>query len=1125
MSQSSHEVAFSPKKLELLAKILKQKGISVTPRQTVSRRTTDGPIPLTYAQQRLWFLDQLEGGNSSYNIPAAFRLTGRLDAEALTLTLNEIVRRHDMLRTTFSVMNGKPVQVIAPVQKIHLPILDLSDLNEGSRAVEARMISGREAQYVFDLSSEPPIRARLLRLGKEEHIVLLTMHHIITDGWSTGVLVSELNALYRAFSTKQPSPLPELSIQYADFAVWQRESSQEAAMEEQLDYWKQHLADAPAVLDLPTDKPRPAMQSFRGARVNFALPSSLTEQLKTFSEEHQATLFMVLLGAYQVLLMRYSGQEQISVGSPIAGRVHVETEELIGLFASALVMHTDLRGNPTFRELLKRVRETALDAYAHQAVPFERLVEELQPERSLSHSPLFQVMFILQNAPQPEVELEGVRIEAVSIEASTSKFDVTLAMYDSDEGLKGALEYNTDIFESQTIERMAAHFERLLESIVSDPEHRISDLSFLTEKEEQQFNDWNSTARAYEREQCMHELFSSQAAQTPESVALVSDNTRLTYRELDERSNQLAHYLRALGIGPETLVGILMDRSAEMIVALLGVLKAGGAYVPLDPQYPRERVSWVLEDAGIAVLLTEQQYVKDLPSHRAQVVCVDRDRETIAQHSKEHFESGVTADNLAYVIYTSGSTGRPKGVAITHHSAGVLIHWAHESFSVAELAGVLASTSICFDLSVFEIFVPLSIGGKVLVADNALALSHLPAAREVTLVNTVPSVFSELLRDGAIPDTVHTINLAGEPLTHKLAQEIYQRNHVAALYNLYGPSEDTTYSTYTLVPRGDEAPTIGRPVANTQAYVLDRNLQRVPVGVAGELYLSGDGLARGYLNRADLTAEKFLPHPLSRERGARFYKTGDLARYKSNGEIEYLGRNDQQVKIRGFRIELGEIEETLEQHPAIREAVVIAREDYAGEKRLVAYIVATDPAGELSLVELRSHLKQHLPDHFIPSAFVQLAELPQTPNGKVDRRALPAPDGSRPDLEKAYVAPRTQVEEEIAAIWQDVLRIERVGVHDNFFELGGHSLLATQVISRVRESLRLEVPLRSIFESPTVEGLSLAVSRNETVEQRDVIQQVERQRNEQLLERLDELSDEEVELLFPDVLASLEEGR
>ena len=1110
MNQISQEVTLSPKKQALLAKILKQKGISVTPRQTVSRRTTNGPIPLSHAQQRLWFLDQLERGNSSYNIPVAVRLTGRLDVEALTLTLNEIVRRHEVLRTTFSVIDGKPVQVIAPAQTIQLPILDLSDLDEDSREAEARLIVGREAQYAFDLSSEPPLRARLLRLGKVEHIVLLTMHHIITDGWSTGVLVRELNVLYRAFSRKQPSPLPELAIQYADYAVWQRASSQEAAIEEQLEYWKQHLADAPGVLDLPTDRPRPWIQSARGARVNFALPSRLTEKLKTFSEEHEATLFMVLLGAFQVLLMRYTGQEQISVGSPIAGRLHIETEELIGLFASALVMHTDLRGNPSFSELLKRVRETALDAYAHQAVPFERLVEELQPERSLSHSPLFQVMFILQNVPQPEMELEGLRIEAVSIEASTSKFDVTLAMSDSDEGLKGALEYNTDLFDVQTIERMVAHFERLLESIVSDPEQRISHLSLLTEKEEQQLNDWNSTARAYDGEQCLHELFASQTAHTPESVALVSDDSRLTYRELDERANQLAHYLRELGVAPETLVGILMDRSAEMVVALLGVLKAGGAYVPLDPKYPRERVSWMLEDAGIAVLLTEQQYVKDLRSRSAQVVCVDSDRETIAQHSKDRLESGVTADNLAYVIYTSGSTGRPKGVAITHHSAGILIHWAHECFSVAELVGVLASTSICFDLSIFEIFVPLSIGGKVLLADNALALSHLPAAREVTLVNTVPSVFSELLRDGAIPDTVRTINLAGEPLTQKLAQEIYQRNHVAALYNLYGPTEDTTYSTYTLVPR-DETPSIGRPIANTQAYVLDRNLQRVPVGVAGDLYLSGDGLARGYLNRADLTAEKFVPHPLSFEKGARLYKTGDQARYKSNGEIEYLGRNDQQVKIRGFRIELGEIEETLQQHPAIREAVVIAREDYAGEKRLVAYLVATEPAEELSFVELRVHLKRHLPDHFVPSAFIQLSELPQTPNGKVDRRALPAPDGTRPDLEKAYVAPRTELEAGIAAIWQDVLRIERVGVHDNFFDLGGHSLLATQVISRIRESLRLELPLRSIFESPTVEGLSLAVSRNETAGPRDVIQQVEQKNNEQLLTKLDELSDEEVD--------------
>ncbi|HJT26990.1 MAG TPA: condensation domain-containing protein, partial [Pyrinomonadaceae bacterium] len=687
-----NEVTFSPKRFELLVRMLKEKGISVRPRLTIPRRTTSDPSPLSYAQQRLWFLDQLEQGNSSYNMPVAVRLMGRLDIKALERTLNEIVQRHEVLRTTISVIDGQPMQVVAPARTIRLSILDLSKLDKTAREAELKLIVSQEGQYAFDLSFEPPLRVRLLRLEKEEHIVILTMHHIISDGWSIGVLIREINALYRAFSTRQDSPLMELSIQYADYAVWQREPAQEAAIKQQLDYWKQRLADAPSLLELPTDRPRPPLQSFRGARVNFALSSGIAETLKALAEQNDATMFMVLLGAFQALLLRYTSQEQISVGSPIAGRQHIETEELIGLFASTLVLHTDLSGDPSFTELLKRVRQTALDAFAHQDVPFERVVEELQPERSLSHSPLFQVAFILQNATPTELEMFGLRVEAIGVENTTAKFDLTLSMIDAGVGLKGSLEYNTELFNAETIQRMAAHLEVLLTSIVSDPAQRISQLSLLSETEKRQLRNWNNTSRPYDTKLCLHELIASQAERTPENIALVSEGSCLSYRELDEWTNQLAHHLRELNVGPETLVGVLMDRSIEMVVSLLGILKAGGAYVPLDPEYPRERVDGVLKDASVAVLLTRERYAKELPSHNAHVVCLDRDRDAIDQQSKQRPESNVTADNLAYVIYTSGSTGQPKGAMNTHKAVVNRLLWMQEAYGLGPDDCVLQKT-------------------------------------------------------------------------------------------------------------------------------------------------------------------------------------------------------------------------------------------------------------------------------------------------------------------------------------------------------------------------------------------------------------------------------------------------
>jgi amino acid adenylation domain-containing protein len=1065
----------------------------------------DGALPLSFAQQRLWFLDQLEPRSSVYNVPGAVRIRGALDVLALELSLNEIVRRHEALRTIFSVIEGNPVQIISPSLNFCLQRIDLTDRNESEREVEAQHLASEEARRSFDLSSGPLLRATLIMLGQDDHNLVLTMHHIVSDGWSMGVLYRELSVLYEAFSKGQPSRLPELSIQYVDFAVWQRQWLQGELLESQLSYWKKQLEGSPAVLNLPVDRPRPPLQSFRGARQSLELSKGLTRDLKSLSRQNDVTLFMTLLAAFQALLYRYTGQEDIVVGSPIANRSRSEIENLIGFFANTLVLRSDLSGDPTFSELLVRVREVALGGYAHQDLPFEKLVEDLNPGRNLSHSPLFQVMFALQNAPATAREFGGLTFQSFGMGNVTAKFDLTLSMREEANALRGSLEYNTDLFEAATIDRLIGHFQNLLQEIVSNPDRRISDLPILTTVEKQQLLvGWNHTNTEYPNDKCIHELFEVQVEKSPDAVAVVFEDQQLTYRELNERANQVAHYLRKLGVGPEVLVGICMDRSPEMIIGLLGILKAGGAYVPLDPDYPQERLAFMMEDSRACLLLTQKSLVEDgrwriedgdsrssIPStllrtgldSRLKVVCLDNEWQTIARESRENPSSGVTAGKLAYVIYTSGSTGRPKGVAIEHHSTVAFLSWAQTVFSAEEMAGVLASTSICFDLSVFELFGPLTCRGQVILATDAIALSGLVAACRVTLINTVPSAITELLRAQAIPSSVCTICLAGEPLTIGLVNDLYEQTSATKVYDLYGPSEDTTYSTFALRTKAGPQ-TVGRPIANTEVFILDRQRQPVPIGVCSELYIGGVGLARGYLNRPELTAKKFIPHPFSDKPGARLYRTGDLARYLPDGNIEFLGRMDDQVKIRGYRIELGEIEAVLSQHPAVLEAVVVARDEVENPnseienpksgKRLVVYVVHRSWA-DTSVNELRRFLKQKLPDYMIPSSFVVLEALPLMPNGKVDRRALPAPDQSRPELEQGYQAPRTPMEEMLAEIWREVLKLERIGIHDNFFDLGGHSLLATQVISRVGAGFQTEISLRTLFEQPTIAAMANAI--------------------------------------------------
>ncbi|HYR07877.1 MAG TPA: amino acid adenylation domain-containing protein, partial [Longimicrobium sp.] len=1023
-------------------------------------------LPLSFAQERLWFLDRLEPGSATYNIPAALRLTGALDERALERALGEIVRRHEALRTVFTAVDGSPVQVIAPFGGFALPVEDLSGLGETDREAAVRRRAGEEAARPFDLAAGPLFRAALLRLGGEDHVLLLSMHHIVSDGWSMGVLYRELSALYEAYREGRESPLPELAVQYADYAVWQREQLEGEVLERQLSYWRERLAGAPELLELPTDHPRPPVQTYRGASVPVALSPELLERLQVLGRSEGTTLYMTLLGAFQVLLGKYAGSEDVVVGSPIAGRTRKEVEELIGFFVNTLVLRTDLSGDPSFREVLRRVREVTLGAYEHQEVPFEKLVAELQPERSMSHSPLFQVMFTLQEAGGGGDALPGLKVGGVGAAMEIAKFDLSLTLAATPQGLHGALNYSTDLFERGTAERMLGHLARVLEQVAADADVRLSRLELLGEAERAVvLAEWNRTEAEYPTDQCIHELFEAQAARTPGAVAVVAGEAELTYGELNERSNRLAHHLVRLGVGCEARVGVCLERGIEMIVSLLAVLKAGGAYVPLDPAYPAERLAFTLSDSGVVAVLTQESLRSTVPvPDGVTVVSVDGAAAGIAAESADGLARRSVPRSLAYLIYTSGSTGVPKGVAIEHESAVALLSWAAGVFTAEELSGVLAATSISFDLSVFEIFLPLALGGRVIVVENALALPKSAAADQVRLVNTVPSAIAALLKSGGIPSGVRTVNLAGEPLRAELVDALYARGGIRRVYDLYGPSEDTTYSTWTLRRAGGPT-TIGRPISNTRAYVLGAALLPLPVGVPGELYLGGRGLARGYLGRPGLTAERFVPDPFSSAPGARLYRTGDRARWRADGAIEYLGRLDHQVKVRGFRIELGEIEVVLRQAPGIADCAVVVREDEAGEKRVVAYV-----AGDVEADALRAHLRRSLPEYMVPSAFVALERLPLTPNGKLDRKALPAPELR--SAEDRYVAPRTPVEEALAGIWAEGLRLERVGVTERFFDLGGHSLLATRVVSRVREMFGVEVPLRALFEGPTVADMA-----------------------------------------------------
>ena len=1027
------------------------------------------PLPLSFAQQRLWFLDQLEGPNPAYNMPGALAITGPLDTTALQLALSEIVRRHDTLRTCLAVRDGEPVQVIAPASAAPLSLLDLRGTEDPD--AEASRLARQEAVKPFDLANQVPLRAQLLRRRNAAWTLLLTLHHSAADGWSISILIRELLTLYTAFHEGRPSPLPELAIQYADYAIWQRGYLSGERLARELDYWRTTLAGAPDCLNLPTDRPRPPRQTYRGASIQSAIDAELTAGLQELSRRSGATLFMTLLAAWSALLGRYSGEDDIVVGSPVANRTQSAIESLIGFFANILALRASLSGNPPFLELLGRVRQLCLDAYAHQELPFESLIESLSLTRDLAHAPLFQVMFVLQNTAREPLVLPGLEIALKETGSAVAKFDLTLSVAETDGALAATLECATDLFDRATIERLSGHFVQLLRSAIAHPERSIGELDILSPAEKQQLLvDWNATASPLP-EQCVQQMFEARVASAPDAVAVVFEGRTLTYRELNSRANQLAHALIALGVSADHRVAIALERSPAMIVALLATLKAGGAYVPLDPEYPAERLAFMLEDSGARILITQARLRQPLLQIAGHTLCLDTLWDTVAVHPESNPDRPVAPEHLAYIIYTSGSTGKPKGVAVEHRGLSNLAEAQIRQFGVAPDSHVLQFASFSFDASISEIAMALCSGASLHLPD---AGQRMPGPSLWQYLNdsgithvTLPPTALAALPQAALPKLASII-VAGEPCAPGLAAFWAKGRR---FFNAYGPTEATVCATAAECAADQIASTaplpIGRPLDNVRLYVLDRHNQPVPAGVPGELHIGGVGLARGYLNRPELTAERFIPDPLGSTQGARLYRTGDLARYRPDGNLEFLGRLDEQVKIRGFRIELGEIETALAGHPGIREAVVMARSEAGGEKRLVAYIV---PAGDQPAPgELRSFLKETLPDYMLPAAWVFLPALPLSSNGKVNRKALPEPESP---VTAGRAAPRDALEETVAGIWETVLDQGAPGIHDNFFELGGHSLLATHLSARLYDALNTTVPVRWIFEAPTVAELA-----------------------------------------------------
>ncbi|MFP2903721.1 non-ribosomal peptide synthetase [Pyxidicoccus sp. 3LFB2] len=1080
----------SPEKRELLLKKLRQQHLVAAPKaeaqpSAIPQASRSQPLPLSFPQRRLWFLDQFEPGTPAYNIPDFARLLGPLHVEVLERSLNEVIRRHESLRTTFVAEGGEPFQRITPQLRLTLPVVELEPLPAEQRAARCQELAHQTLGTSFDLARGPLLSATLVRFCAREHVLLLVVHHIVSDGWSTSVFVRELTTLYNALAQGRPSPLPELSLQYADFAVWQRQWLQGEILTSQLGYWRRQLEGSDTPLNLPTDRPRPRVRTHAGGKYAFRVDAAVLRQLRALGGQEKASLFMVLLAGLQALLFRYTREPRISVGTYIANRNRPELEPLIGFFLNTLVLRTDLSANPTFRELLRRVVDVTLGAYAHQDVPFEKLLEELAPSRDTSFSPFFQVMMVLQNTPSASGSMGELRLETLDISGeSFVQFDLTLWLVEHPDGLEGIWEYNRDLFDAATIERMVSHFQTLLASACALPDQRLAQLPLLPETERNQLLcEWNRTEHAFAPGTCLHHLIEAHAERTPDATAVVDPRRRLTYGELNHRSNQLAHHLRSVGVGPERLVGIFLERSVDVVVAVLAVLKAGGTYVPLDPSYPAERTALMLTDSTPRVLVTREALRSALPAALPPRVCLDTDADAIAQRPGTNPEGGASPDHMAYVVYTSGSTGRPKGVMVTHRSlANAYFAWERD-YQLPALKTHLQMASFSFDVFTGDLTRALGSGAALVLCPREWLLEperiHALMQREqVECGEFVPAVVRLLM--GYLQEQGLRLNFMRLVIVGSDTWDMREYHQLRVLcgpdtrlVSSYGLSEATIDSTYyenaAPVPSEQIVP-IGRPFANTRLYLLDASRQPVPIGVPGELYVGGVGMARGYWRQPELTAERFVPDPFSHEPGARLYRTGDMARYTADGTVAFIGRNDSQVKIRGHRIELDEIKAKLLEHAAVQAVELLVHEE-DGDKQLVAYLTLSAPQ-EVSAEALRRHLRKHLPPYMLPAAFVLMEAFPLTPNGKVDRKALPAPKGLQREQHEGFAGPRGELEQRLAAIWEQLLAMRPIGIHDNFFELGGHSLLAVRLVVLIREQLGHNLPLAVLFQGPTIEQLA-----------------------------------------------------
>ena len=1045
-----------------------------SPESVIIPVSRDEDLPLSFAQQRMWFLYQMDSQNPAYNECPAIRLTGNLNIDILEQSLNAIIQRHEILRTTFPMVEGKPIQKIAPFLKVNLLKVELKDLP----IEKVEEIVAQELQKPFDLTQSPLLRFTLFDLGYEDYILVPVIHHIIIDGWSKGILFKELSSFYQALLSNSTASLPKLPIQYADFAVWQRQWLQGEVLANQLNYWKKQLAAAPPLLELPTDKPRPPIPSFRGSSICFKIDSDVTEKLKSLSQKSGVTLFMTLLATLNTLLFRYSSQKDILVGTPTANRNRQEIEPLIGFFVNTLVMRNSLEGNLSFSELLQQVRNVVLESYANQDVPFEQVVDGLQIERSLSYNPLFQVMFALQNTPLTALDIPGLRVKSMAVENVRVKFDLTLILeeIETDQGtyLEGYWEYNGDLYTAERITRLMGHFQTLLKGIVKNPQQKVGELPLLTDPEKQQILvEWNQTQVPYQDHQCIHQLFEEQVAKNPDAVAVIYEQECLTYQQLNQKANQLAHYLQSLGIKTEELVGVCVERSPLIIIGILGILKAGAAYLPLDPSYPPNRLIYMVEDSGVSVVLTQEKLANTLQLENLQKVYLDQDWPIISQQSSDPPVSETQAKNLAYVIYTSGSTGKPKGVLLAHKGVCNLATQQRKIFNIKAQSRVLQFASFSFDASVWEIFMALGSGATLVMGDSDSLLPgenllNLLKKQKITIATLPPSALAVMPTD-ELPD-LQSLIVAGESSSADLLKKWCQNRHV---FNAYGPTESTVCTTIALIKDPQEKPPIGKPLGNFQVYILDPCLNPVPIGINGELYIGGEGLAKGYLGQPELTNSKFISNPFNDDPASRLYKTGDIVRYLADGNIDFMGRIDHQIKIRGFRIELGEIETVLSQHPQVQEGIVIAREDELGVKRLSAYVIPVTQ--QLTRQELRQFLQDKLPNYMVPAFLMLLDSFPLTPNGKVDRRALPIPEIDLHELEN-YIAPSTDTETILAQIWQSVLGRERISIHDNFFELGGDSIIGIQIVAKANQA-GLGITPKQLFSHQTIAQLATVTEK------------------------------------------------